>query len=149
MGGDEQTIWDIYNTIREIESTFRCLKTDLDLRPVYHYKDGSTMAHLHPGLLAYTMVNTIRYQLKSKSINYGWKEIVRICNTQKLVTTAVKNIHQQTIEIRKCSEPKQKIKQLYEALNYTFCPFRRKKFVVHKPDQKKSQTQYTNGFNST
>lgn len=28
---DEQTIWKIYNCIREIESTFRTLKTDLDL----------------------------------------------------------------------------------------------------------------------
>src|SRR6266487_3018854 len=32
---DEQIVWDIYNTIREIESSFRCLKTDLDLRPIY------------------------------------------------------------------------------------------------------------------
>lgn len=28
----EETIWTIYNTIREIENTFRYLKTDLDLR---------------------------------------------------------------------------------------------------------------------
>jgi hypothetical protein len=146
---DERIVWEIYNTIREIESSFRCLKTDLDLRPIYHHKDESAMAHLYLGLLAYTMVNTIRYQLKSKSINHSWQEIVRICNTQKLVTTTVKNIRQQTIEIRKCSEPDQKIKQLYEALNYTFYPFRRKKFVVHKEEQKKSQTQYSNEFNST
>jgi hypothetical protein len=31
---DEQVQWTIYNTIREIEATFRTLKTDLDLRPV-------------------------------------------------------------------------------------------------------------------
>ena len=37
----------IYNIIREIEYSFRTLKTDLDLRPIYHRKDPSTMAHLH------------------------------------------------------------------------------------------------------
>ena len=146
---DEQIVWEIYNTIREIESSFRCLKTDLDLRPIYHKKDASTMAHLHLGLMAYTMVNTIRYQLKSKSINNSWQEIVRIGNTQKLVTTSFENIHKQTIEIRKVSEPEPKIKQLYEALNYTFYPFKRKKFVVHKDALKKSQTQYSKEFNST
>jgi hypothetical protein len=146
---DEQTIWDIYNTIREIESTFRCLKTDLDLRPVYHHKDESTMAHLHLGLLAYTLVNTLRHQLKSKSINYSWQEIVRIGNTQKLVTTTVQNIHQQIIEIRKCSDPDQKITEIYKALNYKFYPFRRKKFVVHKPESQKSETQYSRESNST
>jgi transposase len=31
---DEMIVWNIYNTIREIESTFRTLKTDLDLRPI-------------------------------------------------------------------------------------------------------------------
>ncbi len=36
---DEHTQWTIYNTIREIEATFRVLKTDLDLRPIYHKTD--------------------------------------------------------------------------------------------------------------
>ena len=74
---DEALEWMIYNTIREIESTFRILKTDLDLRPIYHKNDDSTMAHLHLGLLAYWLVNTIRYQLKQSGINDDWKEIKR------------------------------------------------------------------------
>lgn len=48
---DEKTIWTIYNTIREIESTFRCLKSDLDLRPIYHKNDNAAIAHLHLGIL--------------------------------------------------------------------------------------------------
>ena len=35
---DEWTQWKIYNTIIEIEATFRVLKTDLDLRPIFHNK---------------------------------------------------------------------------------------------------------------
>jgi hypothetical protein len=50
---EEGVIWNIYSTIREIEGTFRTLKTDLDLRPIYHRNDASTMAHLHLGVLAY------------------------------------------------------------------------------------------------
>ena len=60
----EDMVWQFYNTIREIEATFRVLKTYLDLRPIYHKNDDSTMAHLHLGLLAYWLVNTIRHQLK-------------------------------------------------------------------------------------
>ncbi len=127
---DEQTIWKIYNCIREIESTFRTLKTDLDLRPIYHQNDESTMAHLNLGLLAYWIVNTIRHQLKTKKINHDWQEIIRIANTQKLVTTEIKDILENTIEIKKCSEPSQKLKEIYLALNYKKQPFTRKKFVV-------------------
>ena len=65
LNKDEVMIWNIYNTIREIESSFRTLKTDLDLRPVYHKSDAGTMAHLHLGLLAYWLVNTVRVKLKA------------------------------------------------------------------------------------
>lgn len=137
---NEDTLWRFYNAIREIEASFRVLKTDLDLRPVYHKNDNSTMAHLHLGLFAYWVVNTIRYQLKSKGVNHGWKEIVRIMNTQKAVTTTAQNVHEQTITIRRCSEPNEKVKEIYQILNYKDRPFTRKKSVVHKTEIKKSLT---------
>jgi predicted Rdx family selenoprotein len=102
----EENVWQFYNIIREIEATFRVLKTDLDLRPIYHKKDENTMAHLHLGLLAYWLVNTIRHQLKQEGINSGWREIVRTMNTQKAVTTLAQNNLEHVIMIRRCSEPK-------------------------------------------
>jgi hypothetical protein len=109
VGHSEEMLWQFYNTIREIEATFRVLKTDLDLRPIYHKKDESTMAHLQLGLLAYWVVNTIRHQLKKENIHSGWSEIVRIMNTQKAVTTLAQNDKDQVIQIRRCSEPNQKV----------------------------------------
>jgi hypothetical protein len=35
-----------YNPIRAIESTFRILKTEVDLRLVYYKNDTATLAHL-------------------------------------------------------------------------------------------------------
>jgi len=131
---DEQTQWTIYNTIREIEATFRVLKTDLDLRPVYHKTDAAAMAHLHLGLLAYWVVNTIRYQLKQKGINSQWSDIVRMMNTQKIVTTTLQNEYIQQIAIRQCSEPTEQAKEIYTALHYKQQPFTRKKSVVPPPE---------------
>lgn len=127
---NEKTLWSIYNIIREIEYTFRVLKTDLDLRPIYHKTDRAAMAHLHLGLLAYWLVSTIRFQLKQKGINHQWNEIVRIMNTQKCVTTTMKNINNEIISIRQCTEPTQKARQIYELINYKYVPFHRKKSVV-------------------
>lgn len=136
---EENTIWTIYNTIREIESSFRCLKTDLDLRPIYHKNDNASMAHLHLGLLAYWLVNTIRYQLKTQNIKHNWQEIIRIANTQKIITTTGNNTSGETIQIRRCSEPDEKLKSIYQALKYKSYPFVRKKSVVPKPINKKNQ----------
>ena len=41
----EELLWQFYNIIREIEATFRVLKTDLNLRLIYHKKNENTMAH--------------------------------------------------------------------------------------------------------
>lgn len=133
-GQSEEMLWQFYNTIREIEATFRVLKTDLDLRPIYHKKDESTMAHLNLGLLAYWVVNTIRHQLKKEGIHSGWSEIVRIMNTQKAVTTLAQNDKDEVILIRRCSEPNQKVQTLYEALKYKYAPFIKKKSVVLKSE---------------
>lgn len=127
---DEKTLWTIYNVIREIEYTFRVLKTDLDLRPIYHKTDDASMAHLHLGILAYWLVATIRYQLKQKGIHSDWREIVRTMNTQKCVTTSVVNIRNEVISIRQCTEPTQQAKTIYDKLNYKYAPFIRKKSVV-------------------
>lgn len=130
-GKDEKSLWLIYNLIREIEYTFRVLKTDLDLRPVYHKTDEASMAHLHLGLLAYWLVSTIRYQLKLQGINHSWSEIVRIMNTQKMVTTTVDNDKGDTIQIRQCSEPTQEVSQICNKLKYQAIPLPRKKSVWH------------------
>ena len=127
---DEKTFWGIYNIIREIEYTFRVLKTDLDLRPVHHKTDDASMAHLHLGLLAYWLVSTVRYQLKQKGYNSDWREIVRIMNTQKCVTTTMGNMEGHMVNIRQCTVPEQKAKQIYHLMGYKHLPFHRKKSVV-------------------
>jgi hypothetical protein len=137
----EISLWAIYNSIREIESTFRCLKTDLDLRPIYHKNDDATMAHLHLGILGYWLVNTIRYQLKQQKINHSWQEIIRITNTQKIVTTTGQNKDDQIIYVRRCTEPNLKVKEIYTALKYKNYPFVKRKSVVHKSELKKNESQ--------
>ncbi len=89
------------------------------------------MAHLHLGLLAYWLVATLRYQLKNKGVHHDWKELVRIMNTQKRVTTTIKGEGNKTIQIRQCSEPIVRVIQIYQALNYKPVPLPRKKSVWH------------------
>jgi transposase len=126
----QRQMWDIYNTIREVEFAFRILKTDLSIRPVFHQKDMYTEAHIFLGVLAYVVVSTIRYQLKERGIHHDWQNIVRIMNTQKLVTTTMNDKNGKKISIRTCSIPTFEARQIYESLRYKPQPFYRKKFVL-------------------
>jgi len=57
---NERELWKIYNTIREVESTFRCLKSDFNIRPIHHQLDHRIQSHIYLTMLAYQLVNTIR-----------------------------------------------------------------------------------------
>ena len=63
---DELNIWKFYNVIRSVKETFHVLKTDLDIRPVYHKSDSGIKAHLNLAVLAYWLVSVTKYRLKNK-----------------------------------------------------------------------------------
>jgi transposase len=68
----ETDIWNVYNTTRDVEAVFRCLKTDLKIRPIHHQKDKYIEPHIWLGILACQMVNCIRKALKENRIDYSW-----------------------------------------------------------------------------
>ena len=98
------------------------------------------------GLLAYWIVNTIRYRMKvinekkemeankdkklgEKRVHYPtpyWTEIVRRMSTQKAVTTEAVNALGEKVQVRLCSTPKKEAADIYEMLGYKKMPFWRK-----------------------
>jgi transposase len=78
----EKNIWEFYNVIRTVEETFRTLKTDPDIHPIYHKTDDGSKAHLHLAILAYWVVLCSRYHLKKAGIHHEWSKIVGILSTQ-------------------------------------------------------------------
>ncbi|MGL5938145.1 MAG: hypothetical protein ACRCY5_05400, partial [Phocaeicola sp.] len=122
----------------------RQLKSDLNLCPIFHQKDENADAHLFFGLLAYWVVNTIRYQLKEKGMkekgmNNYWRERVRIMSTQKAVTTEGINALGEKIETRICSDPTKDATQIYKALKYKDRPFRKIKICSTQQENQKTE----------
>lgn len=74
------------------------------------------MAHLHLGLLAYWLVNTIRQQLQQSGINDDLNEIKRKASTQKSVLTTAQNSSHKIIQIKRCTESTDDLKQIHIAL---------------------------------
>ena len=64
-------------------------------------------------------------------------------NTQKAVTTCVENDKNQIIRIRKCSKPTEKVKLIYDALQYKYAPFVRKKI---RSEQKQTARKWKSWF---
>ena len=126
----EKEIWDLYNLTREVESCFRCLKMDLDIRPIYHQKDKHIASHIWLGIFAYQIVNHIRQKLKLKGINLSWKTIVEKMETQQCSIIQADNEDGKRMYIKLCSSPIESVKLIYKALNYKERPYTRKIKVV-------------------
>jgi hypothetical protein len=126
----EDKLWHIYNLIREVEATFRCLKSDLFIRPVYHKTDIKIKGHIYQTILSYQIVNAIRYFLKEKNINYDWQNIQRIMSTQSLTQVKLPTKTKNLI-IEKPSKPIKEVEQIYNALKFKIERKTKKVHVVY------------------
>jgi transposase len=131
----EQQLWTTYTMLTEIEATFRSLKTDLGLRPVFHHKEDRVTGHLFITLLAYHLVHTLRYQLKGQGINLSWDSIRNIMSTQHRITITLPTNDSKTIHMRTTTQAEIRQKQLYAVLSINPDPIGKCKTII---DKKKS-----------
>ena len=117
---DEKTLWKTYTTLTDLEAVFKSLKSELGLRPIFHQKQSRVDAHLFITLLAYSIVHTIRYKLKSKGIHYSWESIRGILETTDRLTTSMRCKDGSTLHIRQSVQLNDEQKEIVDALGMKY-----------------------------
>ena len=113
----EDQIWNIHNMLTDIEDAFRCMKSELGLRPIYHQKEGRGDGHIFITVLAYHILHTIRMKLRQNDIYLSWSTIRERLSTHVRITTSIKRKDGKKIHIRKSSTADLFHKKIYHALN--------------------------------
>ena len=131
----EEQLWTTYVMLTEIEATFRSLKTELGLRPVYHQKEERVTGHLFITLLAYHLAHTLRHQLKRHGIHLSWDSIRTLMSTQQRITLMLPTDTQSIIYLRTTTRVETQQKQIYDALGIKPDPLGKRKTII---DHKKS-----------
>lgn len=126
----EEDIWQVYNLTRSVEAVFRCLKTDLDIRPIYHQKDDFIEPHIWLGIIAYQVVNYIRAALNDHGITYSWATIVEKMESMQSSIVSVNNSRNEKIYVKLCTRPTTDQAAIFDALDFKHRPFVRKTKVV-------------------
>jgi transposase len=119
---NEQQIWDIYTMLTDIEDAFRCMKSELGLRPIYHQKETRCDGHIFITLLAYHVLHTIRVKLRKRAVRFCWTTIRKQLSTQVRVTKTMKRKDGKMIHIRKSSKAEATHQAIYDALNLSYQP---------------------------
>ena len=61
---DPAVLWDRYVQLTQIEAAFKCLKSDLGVRPIHHQLEHRVDAHILVAFLAYCLTVTLRHRLR-------------------------------------------------------------------------------------
>ena len=127
---DVQQIWDIYTMLTDIEDAFRCMKSELGLRPIHHQKEVRCDGHIFITVIAYHLMHTIRQKLRHRSVRFCWTTIRRQLSTQVRTTTTMKREDNKVIRIRKSSKAEPVHEVIYDALNLSHRPGRIEKTIL-------------------
>lgn len=112
----EKELWELYMTLTNVEEAFRCLKSELGLRPAYHQKDIRLEGHLFISVLAYHLLVCIQKELSQKGIKQRWETVRRQLACHMLATTICNNQKGERIYQRRVGDPEPFHLQVYQAL---------------------------------
>jgi transposase len=62
---DPAVLWDRYMQLVQVEAAFKCLKSELGIRPIHHQLEHRVDAHILVAFLAYCLTATLKHRLQS------------------------------------------------------------------------------------
>jgi transposase len=127
---NEKQIWDIYTMLTDIEDAFRCMKSELGLRPIFHQKEARCDGHIFITVIAYHLLHTIRFKLRQRGVRFCWTTIRKQLSTQVRITTTMKRKDNKVVHIRKSSKAESSHQVIYDALNLSHQPGRVVKTIL-------------------
>lgn len=130
QGLNEQKLWDLFNTLRDVEDAFRCMKSELGFRPIRHHNEWRSDGHLFITALAYHILHAIRFKLRKKGIHDSWSKIRERLSMHTRNSATIKREDGKVIHIRKSSRPEPHQKIIYDALNLASVPGRMVKKIL-------------------
>lgn len=86
--------------LNDVEATFRSLKGEIGLRPIWHAKQDRIRAHLFLAVLAYHGVHLLRTLLQRKGIRTSWAGIRNQLSGWVRVTTTMRTREGELMSIR-------------------------------------------------
>ena len=113
---DDERIVRLYWTLSEVEATFRSLKSELGMRPIYHHNKSRVAAHLFISVVAYQAVHYLRLMLRGNGVRSSWNTVRNKLSTLHRLTTVMDEANGQQIRVRQNSDASAEQRRLLSAM---------------------------------
>ncbi len=75
-----------YKSLWRVERTFREQKTTLEVRPIYHQRDDTSIGHIVASFLALRLEVDLQRRLDERGISLSWPDLMRdLCRVQSVL----------------------------------------------------------------
>lgn len=110
-------LWKQYIVLTEVEQAFKELKNDLDIRPVYHQKDGRIEAHIFVSFLSYCLQVTLKQQAKTKAPGLTPRAILEKFKTMQMIDVHLPTTDGRNLILPRYTQPGKDLQLLLHQLN--------------------------------
>lgn len=108
--------WRIYSSLTRAENAFRCMKSPLSERPIFHQLEHRVESHIFLCVLAYHLLVAIETTLLRQEIHTSWATVRDLLATHEIATIVLPTDQNGVFRIRRCATPEPDHRVLYEAL---------------------------------
>ena len=108
--------WRIYASLTRAENAFRCMKSPLSERPIFHHLEHRVESHIFLCVLAYHLLVAIETTLQRQEIHTSWATVRDLLATHQIATIVLPTGQNGVLRIRRSATPEPDHRVLYEAL---------------------------------
>ena len=113
---DATEIWNLYMTQTHVESSFRAMKGELGMRPVYHRVDDRSAAHLFITVLAYHILSAIERRLAKFHDTRQWQTIRDVLSSHTRISVVMNDNDGNIYHHRASGKPEDAHLDIYKKL---------------------------------
>ncbi len=108
--------WRIYHLLTRAENAFRCMKSPLAERPIFHQLERRVETHIFLCVLAYHLLVAIEKTLLDQGVHSSWASVRDALETHQVATIVLPTDDGWVLRIRKASTPEPEHQELYRLL---------------------------------
>jgi transposase len=116
---DPAVLWERYMQLTQIEAAFKCLKSDLGIRPIHHQLEHRVEAHILVAFLAYCLSVTLKYRLRAHAPGLTPRAVLEKLATIQMLDVCFPTADGRRLVMPRYTEPEAEQAILLHRLNLT------------------------------
>ena len=115
-------LWQWYMQLVQVEEAFKTLKSDLGLRPVFHWVEKRVEAHILVAFLGYCLLVTLKMKLRSAAPGLTPREVLKSLSGIQMVDVHIPTTDGRLLILPRHTEPDAQQQMMLKSLNLTLPP---------------------------